>query len=397
MAQIPQNLTDGSLKKLLPRNNKRTLYSDPIRKGFYVEVSAGGNVSFLYRYQQEGSAKKYGLGKHPSTTLLQARTKWLEAQHAVSEGKDVTLGIYTDEETNFEKITIDEIFSQLCEEDLADSMKSTTLNTAKNNYQNHIMNGIGHMPINDVNSIPLINKYVIEPVSSKGMARMPNVIFTLLSQIWRFAEVKGYLGKNPYQPFNSMNRPIKKENKGSRVLDDAEIKIFWNGMDGMNQMDPLTRLGLKLLLVTAVRKNELLTAEWKDIDLNTGCWTIPAEHAKSGVEWNVALSPLAVELFEDAKLLHKRVRAMPLGRNTLDQWLLRGHERLNLDKFTPHDLRRTNRTLMAQLGVPYHTAEKALDHKLRASSIEETYNKYDYFEERQEASLLVSNHIRGLI
>ena len=110
----------------------------------------------------------------------------------------------------------------------------------------------------------------------------------------------------------------------------------------------------------------------------------------------MALSSLAVSLFEDAKLVTNG-KAMPLGRNTLDQWLLRGHERLGLDKFTPHDLRRTNRTLMAQLGVPYHTAEKALDHKLRASSIEETYNKYDYFEERQEASELVSNHIRGLI
>ena len=178
-------------------------------------------------------------------------------------------------------------------------------------------------------------------------------------------------------------------------------------------MSKFTKLGLKLLLLTGVRKNELLTAEWENVDLANRTWNIKAENAKSGRDWRVALSSMAVELFDEAKdhahhtaYLNKAVekeahgnpeKVFNLGRNTLDQAIYRGgYTKLKIDKFVPHDLRRTHRTLLARMGVSYHAGEKALDHTLR-TGVEETYNKYDYFEERLEGAELVGEHIRGLI
>jgi integrase len=55
----------------------------------------------------------------------------------------------------------------------------------------------------------------------------------------------------------------------------------------------------------------------------------------------------------------------------------------DMPHFTVHDLRRTCRTLLAEIGVLGHVAERCLNHKLKG--VEGIYNKHDYFEERKLA------------
>ena len=56
-------------------------------------------------------------------------------------------------------------------------------------------------------------------------------------------------------------------------------------------MDEATRLALRLMLLTAQRKAEVINAEWADFDLDTALWTIPGEKAKNGQSHRVLLSP----------------------------------------------------------------------------------------------------------
>ena len=51
--------------------------------------------------------------------------------------------------------------------------------------------------------------------------------------------------------------------------------------------------------------------------------------------------------------------------------------------FVIHDLRRTCRSLLAELKVPPHIAERCLNHKLKG--VEGIYDRYDYFDELTEA------------
>ena len=63
-----------------------------------------------------------------------------------------------------------------------------------------------------------------------------------------------------------------------------EIAQLWCALD-----DPATpnslliRLALKLQLVTAHRKGEVIDAEWHEFDPAEGVWTIPREKAKNGM------------------------------------------------------------------------------------------------------------------
>ncbi|MGY5798410.1 tyrosine-type recombinase/integrase [Rheinheimera faecalis] len=67
----------------------------------------------------------------------------------------------------------------------------------------------------------------------------------------------------------------------------------------------------------------------------------------------------------------------------------------DIQYFSVHDLRRTCRTMLAQIGVPGHIAERCLNHKLKG--VEGIYNKHDYFEERNEALRLLSLKTKTLI
>ena len=65
MPKMPNNITDASLKKLEPLNNKQTTYSDALRKGFVIVVSPKGSKSFFYRYTINKKARRFSLGTYP--------------------------------------------------------------------------------------------------------------------------------------------------------------------------------------------------------------------------------------------------------------------------------------------------------------------------------------------
>ena len=53
---------------------------------------------------------------------------------------------------------------------------------------------------------------------------------------------------------------------------------------------PTIRLGMKLLLLTMVRKSELLEATWNEFDFENRVWSIPKERMKKSKPHNVYLS-----------------------------------------------------------------------------------------------------------
>ena len=57
--------------------------------------------------------------------------------------------------------------------------------------------------------------------------------------------------------------------------------------------------------------------------------------------------------------------------------------KLGIEPFTPHDLRRTVRTFLAEIGISRDHAEALMNHKLQG--VEEVYNRYKYDREKQLA------------
>ena len=159
---------------------------------------------------------------------------------------------------------------------------------------------------------------------------------------------------------------------------------------GFSRQNELT---VKLLLLLAVRKMELIGALWSEFDLDEGVWHLPRERTKTGAAIDIPLPPAAVEWLRE---LHEMAassrwvlparkmqsRMIPhIGESTLSVALAKVKH--GLPPFTVHDFRRTARSHLAALGVQPQVAERCLNHKLKG--VEGIYDRHDYFEERKAA------------
>jgi integrase len=149
------------------------------------------------------------------------------------------------------------------------------------------------------------------------------------------------------------------------------------------------KLALHLVLLTLVRKSEILLAQWKDVDLEKREWQIPAENSKTGRPHIVYLSTQAVDLLTELRDLAgssawvmpgRSTSARPFAKNALNQAL--GYISFGIPPFTIHDLRRTGSTILHERGFVSDVIEKALNHHI--GGIRGVYNRAEYGDQRRE-------------
>jgi integrase len=155
-----------------------------------------------------------------------------------------------------------------------------------------------------------------------------------------------------------------------RVLSDEEMKALIAAADVDD--DPHARAAVLLAVWTGARKGELLTLEWKHVDL--GARMVRQPDSKSGRARLLALPPDAVKMLEKLPRLGPYVIA---GKDPKKKRFdLKGPweriaKRAGLEAVTMHDVRRTwGLALTRSVGV--HVASKGLGHQ----SITETEAVY---------------------
>ena len=74
-----------------------------------------------------------------------------------------------------------------------------------------------------------------------------------------------------------------------RALSPVEIRLMHRQLETVASY-PTIRLALRLILLTLVRKEELVHATWNEIDFENALWTIPKERMKGSKAHNVYLS-----------------------------------------------------------------------------------------------------------
>ncbi len=183
-------------------------------------------------------------------------------------------------------------------------------------------------------------------------------------------------------------------------------------------MTPAIKLTLKLQLVTAQRKGEIIGAALSEFDFEDKAWTIPAERAKNGIAHKVPLSPLALGLIEEAKsLAGESDRLFPSQRedghinpSAVNHALWRAcmpptkrpktgryskTPAIGLTGIVPHDLRRTAASNMAALGINRLVISKILNHV--ETSVTAIYDRHGYDAEKRHALEAWAAHLEGIL
>jgi len=197
-------------------------------------------------------------------------------------------------------------------------------------------------------------------VRSVLLGKYPSLSLAKALEKWEVAFKKVSDGKDIWlYEQESSNKKIVLEDslisKDPRVLKNEEIIKFWKGLDSINEISAITRLGLKILLLTGCSKDELFNASWDDINFDYREWIV-YDIKKSQREIN--LSTLAIETFLEIQdfehhtaysnnkikqaLVDSQNKILNLSKKSLDRAIdEEGCKKLGINNFTLLDLQST--------------------------------------------------------
>jgi len=234
---------------------------------------------------------------------------------------------------------------------------------------------------------------------------MANDVLRWTKRIFDYAIKRNIVQYNPASAFDLADAGGK-EKARERALSREELVILFEAMRNAKGFTQTNIITIKLLLLLAIRKSELIGARKSEFDLDAALWHLPAERTKTGAAITIPLPPQAVAALQKLYQLSESSDWLLPARKAQDRMLPHIHENtlnvalakvkpnlLGMGSFCIHDFRRTARTHLAALGVESHIAERCLNHKLKG--IEGIYNRHDYLDERREALRILANFIES--
>jgi len=364
-------------------------YFDERTTGLGLRISSAGRKSWFVMYRHAGRLRRYTLGTYPSLGLTHARDKAKELMHESAMGNDPA----TDKQVNRGVPTFGEIAAQYIELYAKANKRSWKEDQRILDYD--LLPKWKNVKAHEIKRRDIIS--LLDTIVQRAPIQA-NRTLALLRKMYNWAISRDLVEANPC---TAVKMPAK-ENRKDRMLTEEEIRIFWDGLTTASMSEP-TRLCLKLQLVTAQRKGELIIAEWSEFDLNNGWWTIPSKKAKNNLSHRVPLSSLALQLLEQIKLLSGESRWLfpsrqgdkPVLDTSIDHALHKNDAKFAIPPFTPHDLRRTAASHMTGMGVPRLTVSKILNHI--ESGITAVYDRHSYDQEKRQALDLWGDKLSKII
>jgi integrase len=183
-------------------------------------------------------------------------------------------------------------------------------------------------------------------------------------------------------PCVALKKPAD-EKPRDRVLSSDEVKAVWLALDGRRvtlrgpgNADAVAMDAIRLLFYTACRVREVLYLRWSEVDFQDAVLRLPADRMKGGRPHTVPLVTQAVAILKAIPVRSDYVFPSPTKDSAplsvLDKPKEGVMERSGTSGWVLHDIRRTVRSGLAELGVAPHVAEAILAHA--PSRLERTYN-----------------------
>lgn len=262
--------------------------------GMFLLVTPNGSKYWRFKYYYGGKERLLALGVYPEVSLLDAREKRLIARKALAAGHDPSQAkreakrqIILKAGNTFEGIAREWFEHRKHEwvEKYAERLMAR--------LDTYVFPKIGNRPITDVNAPDMLD--MLRAVEAKGVLDTTHRVMQTCGQIFMYAIATGRALRNPIPDLRgAIKAPVTKHHA---YLKAKEIPDFLKRLEAYEGI-PLTKLALRLLLLTFVRTTELRAAKWSEIDFDNAEWRIPAERMKMKEQHIVPLSRQSLEILE---------------------------------------------------------------------------------------------------
>ena len=380
-------LTDTTLKNLNPKDSP---YKVTDRDGMYVTVSTAGTVTFRYDYRINSRRETLTIGRYGpgGLSLARAREKCIDAKRAVSEGQSPAQEKQREKRRLSDAKTFQEFTDEWYE---GARMADSTRSMRKSILDRDILPVFKSRLLSEISPDDL--RDLCDKVKGRGAPATAIHVRDIIKQIYGFAILHGEKVANPADDVGPSS--IATFVARDRALSPSEIRIMLKQLEYVASY-PTIKLGLRLILLTLVRKGELIHATWDEIDFENALWTIPKARMKAGKAHNIYLSQQALDIMialrtcaggsryllpsrYDGDKCMSNATLNRVGQIVVERSKAKG---LPIENFTVHDLRRTGSTILNELGFNSDWIEKCLAHEDGRSS-RGIYNKAEYAEQRR--------------
>ena len=387
-------LTDTTLKALKPQDKP---YTKADASGLYVEVFPTGGIVWRYRYRLAGKQEKLTLGKYPALTLKNARMRRDEAAQAAAMGESPARQKQLAKVAAADAMTVADFGERFFREIVAKDRQDVSI--PRRYFDKSIVPAIGMKPVRDVTTEDV--RAIIWKKKDEGFDAAAGEIRGVLKRLFDYALTAGLATINPVLALPM--RHVHKAKSRERALSPEEIRVFLTAAFESNIRRQF-KIGLHQILLTMVRKSELLLARWEHVDFEQAEWHIPAEHSKTGKAHIVFLSRQSLALFKELHTLAggsllvmpgRGSLTRPFAHNAINTALKVALQGQDIPAFTVHDLRRTASTLLHENGWPSDVVEKALNHTV--GGVRGVYNRAEYATQRREMLQFCADYIEQLM
>lgn len=260
-------LTDTALRNLKPKSK---IYKASDCDGMYVTVSTTGTVTFRYDYRLNGRRETLTIGRYgPSgISLTMAREKLLDAKKAVAQGKSPA----HEKQREKRRLTAAKNFGDMTAQWLAGArMADSTRAMRKSIVDRDILPAFQNRMLNEITADDL--RALCGKVKGWGAPATAMHTRDIVKQIYAFTLLHREKVDNPAAGVGeaSIATFVPKD----RALSPLEIRM----MESVATY-PSIRLALRMIMVTLVRKSELIQATWGEVDFESATWTIPKQRMK---------------------------------------------------------------------------------------------------------------------
>jgi integrase len=380
-------LTDAALRNLKP---KAKPYKASDRDGLYVTVLPSGTVTFRYDYRLNGRRETLTLGRYGAggISLAMARELLLEARKSVQAGISPAI----EKQRAKRRVTAIKTFGAAMDAWLANArLADSTRAMRKHIIDRDILPVFRNRLLTEIQANDL--RALCTKVKERGAPATAVQIRDIVKQVYVYAIAQGEKVENPTDSVSASS--IATFTPKDRALSPLEIRLMLQQLESVATY-PTIRLALRLVLLTLVRKSELIHATWDEVDFERKTWTIPKARMKGRNPHVVYLSKQALDIFVtlhacaagsrfvfpsryDAERCMSNATLNRVTQLIVEEARSKG---LPLQPFTVHDLRRTGSTLLNEIGFNRDWIEKCLAHEDGRSS-RSVYNKAEYAEQRR--------------
>ncbi len=262
----------------------------------YLYIAPGGSKSWVQRLTVHGRRRDIGLGGFPLVSLAEARELAFHNRKLARAGGDPLAekrkaGIPTFREA---------------------AVQTFEANRPRWRNGKHIYNWMQGM---EKYVFPLIGEVRVDKVGREDVLRILKPLWSIrpgsarklrqrISATFRWCQAHGFIDHNVAGEMIDGALPAMPAVKAHfRALPYHEVAKALETVE-TSKSSLAAKLCFRFLVLTAARTGEARGAVWPEINLKAKEWRIPASRMKAGVEHRVPLSDAALEVLEQARILH---------------------------------------------------------------------------------------------